>query len=73
VVLHVAEPDPAFAGWDAGPDTVRDQITSALQREKHQVEEIAAAQRADGIDAIGLAVQGPTVPSSPRPRVWGPI
>jgi nucleotide-binding universal stress UspA family protein len=61
VVLHVTEPDPAFVGWDAGPPEVRDQIASSLRREKHQVEEIAAALRAEGLDAIGLAVQGPTV------------
>jgi nucleotide-binding universal stress UspA family protein len=61
VVLHVSEPDPDFVGWEAGPDVVRDQVATSLRREKHQVEEIAAALRAEGLDAIGLAVQGPIV------------
>lgn len=61
VVLHVAEPDPAFVGWDAGPEVVRDQVASQLRREKHQVEELAAALRAEGIEATGLAVQGAIV------------
>lgn len=61
VVLHVAEPDPSFVGWDAGPGVVRDQVAAGFRRERHQVEEIAAALRAEGLDAIGLTVQGPTV------------
>jgi nucleotide-binding universal stress UspA family protein len=61
VVLHVAEPDPAFVGWDAGPDVVRDQVASELRREKHQVEQLAAGLRAVGIEATGLAVQGSIV------------
>ncbi len=61
VVLHVAEPDPAFVGWDTGPEAVRDQVASKLRREKQQVEALAAGLRQDGIDAIGLAVQGPIV------------
>jgi nucleotide-binding universal stress UspA family protein len=61
VVLHVAEPDPAFVGWDAGPQVVRDQVAEGFHREKQQVEDLAATLRADGIDAVGLIVQGPIV------------
>lgn len=61
VVLHVAEPDPDFVGWEAGPDVVRDQVAAGFRRQKQQVEELAAALRADGIEAVGLNVQGPTV------------
>lgn len=61
VLLHVTEPDPSFVGWDAGPEVVRDQVASGFRREKQQVEQLAAALREDGIDALGLAVQGPTV------------
>jgi len=63
VVLHVAEPDPGFVGWEAGPDVVRDQVAATFRRERHQVEEIAASLRAEGIDAIGLSIQGPIVAS----------
>jgi nucleotide-binding universal stress UspA family protein len=61
VVLHVAEPDPEFVGWDAGPGVVRDQVAREFRRERHDVEEMAARMREAGIEATGLVVQGPTV------------
>jgi nucleotide-binding universal stress UspA family protein len=60
-VVHVAEPDPAFVGWEAGPGVVRDQIAAQFQRERNEVEAMAEGLRTDGIDAVGLVVQGPTV------------
>jgi len=61
VVLHVAEPDPEFVGWGAGPGVVRDQVAREFRRERQQVEDMAARLRAEGIEASGLVVQGPTV------------
>lgn len=61
VIVHVAEPEPGFVGWDAGPSTVRDQMAREFRRERHEVEQMADAMRAEGIDAIGLTVQGPLV------------
>lgn len=61
VVLHVAEPDPDFVGWEAGPGVVRDQVARQFRDEKHAVEAMAAKLRDDGIDARGLVVQGATV------------
>ncbi len=61
VVLHVAEPDPEFVGWDAGPGVVREAVAAEFQRERHEVEAMAASLREDGIDAVGLVVQGATV------------
>ncbi|MCM2257510.1 MAG: universal stress protein [Vicinamibacteria bacterium] len=60
-VVHVVEPDPEFVGWGAGPGVVRDQVAEGFRRERHAVEELAAALRADGIEAHGLTIQGPTV------------
>jgi len=60
-VVHVAEPDPEFVGWDAGPGVVRDQVAAGFRRERDAVEEMAEALREDGIDAVGLVVQGATV------------
>jgi nucleotide-binding universal stress UspA family protein len=60
-VVHVAEPEPEFVGWDAGPEVVRDQIAAEFHRERHAVEEMAGELRKNGIDAAGLVVQGPTV------------
>lgn len=61
VVLHVAEPNPEFAGWEAGPEVVRREVAQTFRHERHDVEQMAASLREAGIDAIGLTVQGPTV------------
>lgn len=60
-VVHVAEPDPAFVGWDVGPDVVRDQMAQQFRRERQEVEQLAGSLRDAGIDATGLTIQGPTV------------
>ena len=62
-VVHVVEPDPEFVGWGAGPGVVRDQVAEGFRRERQAVEEMATALRADGLDAHGLTIQGPTVDS----------
>lgn len=61
IVLHVAEPNPEFAGWEAGPEVVRDEMARVFRHERHDVEQMAASLRETGVDAIGLTVQGPTV------------
>ncbi len=60
-VLHVAEPDPDFVGFEGGPDTVREQIAAEFRQEHRQVQALAARLRDAGFDATGLLVQGPTV------------
>lgn len=60
-VVHVAEPDPEFAGWDAGPRAARKQAAAEFQSERHEIEAMAERLRAAGLDASGLVVQGPTV------------
>ena len=60
-LVHVAEPDPEFVGWAAGPNVVRDQFAAQFKRERREVEAMAEELRADGIDAAGLVVQGPTI------------
>jgi nucleotide-binding universal stress UspA family protein len=61
VIVHVAEPDPEFVGWEAGPGVVRDQMAREFRRERQEVERMAATVRADGMEAVGLVIQGPTV------------
>jgi hypothetical protein len=34
-VLHVSAPDPAFVGYAAGPESVREQVAASL-REQHR-------------------------------------
>lgn len=60
-VLHVAAPDPAFVGWEPGPEVVRHQRAASLREEHRKVQEIAQKLRDGGIDAHALLVQGPTV------------
>lgn len=60
-VIHIAEPDPDFVGWEAGPEVVRGQMAEQFQRQRREVEALAGELRAADIDAAGLVVQGPTV------------
>jgi nucleotide-binding universal stress UspA family protein len=58
-VLHCAEPDPAFVGYEAGPDAVRDQVAAEYREEHRAVQALASELEASGVDATGLLVQGP--------------
>lgn len=60
-VLHVAEPEPDFVGYDAGPEVVRTQVAQELRREHRGVQALAENLRKDGLDATALLVRGPTV------------
>ncbi|MFQ5747681.1 MAG: universal stress protein [Gemmatimonadota bacterium] len=60
-LLHVAEPDPDFVGFEAGPNVVRDQIAEVFHREHRQLQEMAERLRKRGADATALLVQGSIV------------
>ena len=62
-LLHVAEPDPDFVGWEAGPQSVRDGVAEAFRREHQQIQKMADDLRDDSVEATALLVQGPTVAS----------
>ena len=60
-LIHVAEPDPEFVGWGAGPDVVRDQMAEEFAREHEQLAELADGLRgALEMEVTPLLVQGPT-------------
>jgi nucleotide-binding universal stress UspA family protein len=60
-LIHVAEPDPEFVGWEAGPDVVREQMAEEFARERSQIAEIAdGLQGALDMEVTPLLVQGPT-------------
>ena len=65
-VLHVAEPDPDFVGYDAGPDAVRQQLADAYRREHRMVQGLAERLRAAGVSATALLIQGPTAATTLR-------
>ena len=60
-LLHVAEPDPAFVGYEAGPDVVRSQVAQEYKREHKEIQDLAQGLRDIGFDATGLLIQGPIV------------
>ena len=59
-LLHVAEPEPDFVGFEVGPQVVRDSVAEDLRAEHRQVQEIASRLQADGVNATALFVQGAT-------------
>lgn len=60
-LLHVAAPNPAFVGFEAGPDVVREGRAKELRQEHRDLQTRADALRAKGLDATALLVEGPTV------------
>ena len=60
-IMHAAEPEPDFVGYDAGPEVVRTQVAQELRREHQDVQNLAENLREAGLDATALLVRGPTV------------
>lgn len=60
-LLHVAEPEPSFVGYEAGPAEVRHDVAVEFQREHEQLHAFADRLREAGHDVQALMVQGPTV------------
>ena len=60
-LVHVAEPDPAFVGYDAGPQSVRDARAHEFRSAHRRIQELADGLRERGVSAKALLVQGPTV------------
>lgn len=66
LVLYVAEPEPAFMGYEAGPEVVRDQVAEEYRREHRAVQALAERLRADGIAASARLLRGPTAATAVR-------
>ena len=62
-VVHAAEPEPDFVGYDAGPEVVRGQVAKEMREEHRKLQEYADQLRDAGIKAKAMLVQGPTVDS----------
>ena len=60
-IVHVAEPEPDFVGYDAGPEVVREQVAKELRDEHRHLQEYADKLREAGVEAKAILVQGPTV------------
>jgi nucleotide-binding universal stress UspA family protein len=60
-LVHIAQPDPEFVGWEAGPQSERDSVASKFHAEHVTLQKYAEELRTDGIDCVALLTQGETV------------
>lgn len=60
-LIHVAQPDPDFVGYDVGPESERNFMATKF-RDKHvKIQELSFKMRNKGINVTPLLVQGPTI------------
>jgi nucleotide-binding universal stress UspA family protein len=57
-LLHVAEPDPSFVGYQAGPAVVRDQVAAEYREERQRLQGFADRLRQSGREVTPLVVHG---------------
>ena len=60
-LIHVAEPDPYFVGYEPGPQTVRDEVAKKFHKEHQQIQKEADKIRKQGVNITPLLVQGPAI------------
>lgn len=60
-LIHVAEPDPAFVGYEADPTVLRDAVAKRYHEEHRRLQGMSRGLRDDGLDCVALLVQGATV------------
>jgi len=60
-LLHVAEPEPDFVGYAAGPQTVRNSVAQHFHQEHRQLQDLGERLRKSSFEVTALLVQGPTV------------
>jgi nucleotide-binding universal stress UspA family protein len=61
VLLNVAEPEPDFVGFEAGPPTVRVAVARDFKVERQRLDDLKAQCAAGGADVAALHIQGPIV------------
>ena len=60
-LLHAAAPEPGFVGYDAGPQSVRDNVAKHIRERHREIQELADSVRDQGLEATALLVRGSTV------------
>ena len=58
VLLHVTEPDPAFVGYAAGPEVVREQVAHEYREQHRALHSLAEDLRREAIETMPLLIQG---------------
>jgi nucleotide-binding universal stress UspA family protein len=61
VLLHIAEPEPDFVGFEPGPVSVRSSVAKEFHGQHKQLEESRQQLVNAGIETVALHIQGPTV------------
>ncbi|TBW30309.1 universal stress protein [Gramella sp. KN1008] len=60
-VLHVAEPEPDFVGYEPGPQYIRDIKAEEYREEHHNLQEVCKNFIGENIESEALLIQGSTV------------
>ncbi len=60
-VIHVADPDPDFVGYEPGPQYIRDFRADELKEEHRQLQNISNMFLDKKIECAALLIQGSTV------------
>lgn len=58
ILVHIAEPEPEFVGYDPGPLTVRVAVATDIHADQRRLE--ALKQKLGAADVLALHVQGST-------------
>ena len=60
-LVHVAAPEPGFVGYDAGPQSVRDNVAKHIRERHRDIQQMAETVRDQGLEVTALLVRGATV------------
>ncbi len=60
ILLHVSDPDPAFVGFDTGPEGVRRQVEEKRSAGAQQLEQAAKVLLDKGMNVRSIHTEGPT-------------
>lgn len=60
-LIHVAQPDPDFIGYDVGPDSERKFMATKFRDQHIKIQEMSNEIKEKGVDITPLLVQGPTI------------
>lgn len=60
-LVHVAAPEPGFVGYDAGPQSVRDNVAKHIRERHREIQELADKVRATGTETTALLIRGSTI------------
>lgn len=58
LLIHVADPDPEFVGYEPGPQSVRDAVAKRFHKEHSELQGIAKSLREGGLAVKPLLIQG---------------